>query len=127
MTPTERILSRTGSWHEVDDTLGRRIRFRAHSVLDHFRMLKIAGPDLAKNDAWMNLASLAYAVTEIDGVPRALPVNESQIEQMISELGSPGIQAIIGHLSTSEQSDLFTLESAPGKASGTPSSQNACC
>ena len=87
ITPTSLIVSSSYKPFDVQDGLGRNLKIRRINALDRLRLLKAAGPELSQNDAWLNMAALALSVTEIDGTPRATPINERQIETTVSELG----------------------------------------
>ena len=106
---------------EARDSLNRSIKFKRITALDRLRILKIAGPDLSQNDAWLNLAALAYSVIEIDGIPRAVPTAERQIESTIAELGDTGLKALIEQISSEPNDDLLSHGEPAGNALGTPS------
>ena len=94
MRPADDIVARSSQKLEAKDSLGRSLVIRRINALDRLRLLKAAGPELARNDAWLNMAALAVAVTELNGIPRTTPVNERQIEAAISELGDEGLEAV---------------------------------
>jgi hypothetical protein len=83
-------------------------------------LLKAAGPDLSQNDAWLNMAGLAVSVVELDGVPRAMPASERQIENAISELGDHGLKAAADALSSQEESMTLFEGNPEGNGPGTP-------
>jgi hypothetical protein len=62
--------------------------------LDKLRLFKAAGPVLAQNQPWLGMAMLACSVAEIDNVPVPAPINEQQIESMVTRLGDLGIAAV---------------------------------
>ena len=108
ITPTNTIVERADHIHEIQDNQGRSLKFRLINALDRLRLLKAAGPDLAQNEAWLNMAALACSVTEINGIPRASPVNERQIEALVAELGDVGLQAVAERLNHElENSTMF--------------------
>jgi hypothetical protein len=119
-TPTELVVSAASQTIQTRDNLGRTLTIRRLHALDRLRLLKLAGPELSQNDAWLNIAALAVSVTEIDGVPRAPPVTERQVETTVSELGDLGLQAAAEALS--EDDDGRSLFDGPpeGNAEGTP-------
>ncbi len=57
---------------------------------------------LAQNEPWLSMASLAFTVLEIDGLPVPVPANEAQIENAIDRLGDEGLAAIAGTLKDEE-------------------------
>jgi hypothetical protein len=92
MTPTDVYLACTAQ--TVQDATGRTLALRRLNALDKLRLFKAAGPVLAQNPLWLGMATLAAAVTDIDGVPVPPPVNEAQIEALVGKLGDAGIAAI---------------------------------
>ena len=120
MTPSQTIVADSQRTHEVEDTLGRSLVIKRLNALDRLRLLKAAGPDLSQNDAWLNVAALAMSVVSVNGIPRAAPVSERQVEQAVLELGDEGLDAIAGVLrSIMDESLLF--EGIPaGNSVGTP-------
>lgn len=85
---------------------GRVVELRAMGALERLRLFKAAGPDLAKNDAWLSMAYVACAAAAIDGVPLPFPVNELQIEALVGRLGEVTMDEIALALSA----DSETLE-----------------
>jgi hypothetical protein len=98
MTPTKTILAGVAARPEITDATGRRLRVRPPTALDTLRLLKAAGPTLAENQAWLSMAALAVAVTEIDGIPVVTPVSEAQIEALVDRLGDVGLEAVAAAL-----------------------------
>lgn len=94
MEPSKRIVRDASRTLCVTDTNGHKIKFRRPNALDTLRLLKAAGPDLSQNEAWLSMASLAFAVTSIDDVPMPQPASEGQIETLIDKLGDAGVTAI---------------------------------
>lgn len=78
---------------EVTDALGRRLQVRKLTALDRLRVFKAAGPALAGNSGWMGLATLAFSVSAIDGVPVPQPGSEAQVEALVARLGDAGLAA----------------------------------
>lgn len=79
---------------EIQDISGRLIKIRRLTALDTLRLFKLAGPTLAQNHPWISLATLAYAVTELDGVPVPVPVTEHQVEALVDRLGEQALSLI---------------------------------
>jgi hypothetical protein len=105
MTPTESILSGARREIKAQDRRGRIIVARRFTALDTLRLLKAAGPDLSRNEAWLRMAMLAAAVTSIDSVPVPAPGNEAQIEAIVEKLGEEGLEAVADILDQVEQTD----------------------
>ncbi len=83
---------------EIQDANGRTIKVRRLTALDTLRLFKLAGPTLAQNQPWLSLATLAYAVTEIDAIPVPVPVTELQVEALVERLGDRALSLIADHL-----------------------------
>jgi hypothetical protein len=98
MEASRRIIQDANQILCVRDTKNRKIEFRRPNALDTLRLFKAAGPDLAENEAWLSMASLAFAVTSIDDVPAPQPTNEGHIESLIDKLGDEGVAAIAAAL-----------------------------
>jgi hypothetical protein len=105
---------------EVRDGRGRTLKVRHLNALDRLRLLKAAGPDLSRNDAWLDVAALAASVTEIEGIPRIMPVSERQIEAIVLELGDIGLEAVANALSHDDAVPEATEGDAEGNRDGTP-------
>jgi len=90
MTPTQHFLTTTET---VQDASGRSLSLHRLNALDKLRLFKAAGPVLA---------TLASAVTEIDGIPVPPAINEAQIEALVGKLGDTGIAAIAKALASSQ-------------------------
>ncbi len=103
MGPSQVIIHEGAQTFVVVDKNGRRILLRRQTALDTLRLFKAAGPVLAQNEPWLSMASLAFTVLEIDGVPVPVPANEAQIENAIDRLGDEGLAAIAGTLKDGEE------------------------
>jgi hypothetical protein len=119
-TPTNFLVSAASQTIQARDSLGRTLTVRRIHALDRLRLLKLAGPELSQNDAWLNMAALALSVTEINGVPRAPPVTERHIEATVSELGDSGLQATAEALSEDDGGRSLFDGPPEGNAEGTP-------
>jgi hypothetical protein len=118
MTPSESIIAAARSVTETTDSTGRRMKVRTLTALDTLRLFKAAGPDLAQNQPWIALATLAMSVSEIDGVPVPTPVNEAQIESVVDRLGDAGLTAVADALEGG--SDHGEGAASPGNSPSTP-------
>lgn len=94
MGPAESIVDAATRPIAVTDTKGRNILARRLMALDTLRLLKAAGPVLAHNEPWLSVASLAFSVLEVDGVPIPTPTSEAQIESVVAKLGDEGLSAV---------------------------------
>ncbi len=93
MTPSATIVAAAAASQGVTDAKGRSLLLRRLTALDKLRLFKAAGPMLAQNQPWLGMAMLACSVAAIDDVPVPPPVNEQQIEALVSRLGDTGIAA----------------------------------
>jgi hypothetical protein len=119
-TPTDLILANASKTIQVRDCKGRNLTVRRINAIDRLRLLKAAGPDLSQNDAWLNMAALTLSLVEIDGTPRPAPVNERQIENLITELGDEGLRAVAKALNENDDAQLLFDGPPEGNAVGTP-------
>ena len=110
MTPSELVMSRVDRLPELCDARGRRIRLRELNALDTLRLLKLAGPHLSMNQAWLSIATLAYAVTEIEGVPVPVPTSEAQIEAIVERLGDQALTMIADSMDARKDSVAATKD-----------------
>ena len=111
---SETLIELSKNYMEISDPTGRIFKIKLLNSLDRLRLLKAAGPELAHNEAWLNVAALAVSVSEINGIPRVVPSNERQIEAAVLELGDIGLQTIASAL----DSELTTLADQAGKSLG---------
>jgi hypothetical protein len=117
MEPTKSILKNAQRAINTLDARGRSLVCRRPTALDTLRLFKAAGPTLAQNEAWLAMASLAFAVEAIDGVPVPAPGSEAQIEALVERLGDDGLSAIAAAVESPE--DKTNLESQVGNLQGT--------
>jgi hypothetical protein len=73
------------------DSKGRKITVRRLLPVHRLRLFAIAG-ELSKNESWMSLGMLAWAISSIDGEPMQ-PNSIREIEACLSALGDEGLQA----------------------------------
>ena len=109
MSPSATIIASASRTHAVTDAEGRHLVLRRLTALDKLRLFKAAGPVLAQNQPWLGMAIIACSVASIDEIPIPPPVNEQQIEALVSRLGDPGIAAaaaILGGEAAPPQSEL---------------------
>lgn len=79
---------------DTTDTRGRALTVKTPTALDRLRVFKAVGPTLAENPRYVGYATLAMAVTAMDGVPIPPPVNEAQVEALVERLGDEGLLAV---------------------------------
>jgi len=119
MRPSDEILRSADTLLTTTDVVGRMLIVRRPTALDTLRLFKAAGPVLAENEPWLAIATMAYAVQSIDGVPVPTPTNEKQIEAVVQQLGDQGLEAI-GKL-LEEVDDAAVGADQSGNLPGTPS------
>lgn len=78
---------------EVDDALGRKLKFRKLGALQKYDLAKLVG-DKSSVPAVMGPAAIAYAVVAIDGVPLGIPQTEIALRARIGELDDEGLDAV---------------------------------
>jgi hypothetical protein len=119
MTPTASIVSRVTEQKTVEDETGRRLTVRRLTALDTLRLFKAAGPTLSQNQQWLGVASLAIAVTAIDGIPVPTPINEPQIEAVVARLGEGGLSAVADAFESDSIQDSESKTERAGNLPGT--------
>ena len=72
----------------ITDAKGRKITLRKLNVLDQVRLLRAVGADQARNQPYVEIVTMSASVSDIDGVPVLLPVNERQIDAAIGRIGA---------------------------------------
>lgn len=93
-TPSQNMTRDANAMCYETDKRGRRIGVVKPSALTRYRLLKILGPESAKNEPLLGHAMLAFLVREINGEPVQVPNSERQIEAMIDRLDDDGLNAI---------------------------------
>lgn len=73
---------------------GRTFRWRKMRTLERMDLNSIAGPEHSTNLMWMADASLAFAVTHIDGQPVPRPGTMAELRARILEIGDDGMDEI---------------------------------
>ncbi len=109
----------------VTDARGRRILFSELNVLDQARLALVVGrgghPEDTQNALFMQMATVAYAVTEIDGVPMSRPATHAQILAAIGTLGDEGFAAVMlamrAEMETQEEAARLAAERSVAKNS----------
>lgn len=119
MTPSQTITHEALKAFTAVDRQGRRLMLRRLTALDTLRLFKAAGPILAQNEPWLSMASLAFSVLEIDGVPVPPPATEPQIEGLIDRLGDDGLEIIADTIKYDRE--IADPKSIMGNSPGTPS------
>ena len=79
----------------VVDSQGRAIKVRKSSAIDKMRLLRVVGAADSDNAAFMNYATLASMVTEIDSLPCTPIASMLDIEAMVQRLEEYGLEAVL--------------------------------
>jgi hypothetical protein len=93
-TPSETVINEAMAIKYCNDVKGRRIGIQKPSTVARYRILKMLGPDNARNDPVVGHAMLACCVRELDGQKMAPPNSERQIEVILERLGDEGLAAV---------------------------------
>ncbi|TPG45705.1 hypothetical protein EAH89_26250 [Roseomonas nepalensis] len=80
----------------VTDARGRVIGWKRLGYLEEMRLADFLGPQTSNVDRYMGPATIAYAVTEIDGERLPKPISRLQLESQIQRLGNEGMDALLG-------------------------------
>jgi hypothetical protein len=78
----------------VKDANGRQITVRRLKTIDRMRLLEMVGAENALNDRYLGYATLAFAVSEIDGDPVPRLTNKIGLEGIVTRLDDVGFEAI---------------------------------
>lgn len=92
-TATAQVTQATTQPESVTDSLGRTLSLRKVGALQKLRLFKACGANASSNP-YLGMAMLASAVSAIDEIPVAQPVNEQQIEALVQRLGDEGLEAV---------------------------------
>lgn len=94
-TPSEAVVKSASEIKYVTDARGRKLGVHKPRALLRYRLLKILGPESAKNEPLLGNAMLAFLVHDING-DQLPPINsERQLEAMIDRLDDDGLAAVV--------------------------------
>jgi len=82
----------------LTDARGRKLTIRKLSVLEQVRLMRAIGPAQSSNDRYTDLVQVAAMISDIDGIPMPMPVNEKTIDGMIGTLGDEGFSAVLAYM-----------------------------
>lgn len=92
------VVDQKPRFETIQDSLGRTIQLRKLGPLEQGRIVMAVGGDTAGNQTYMSGFALPAAmVVYIDDTPFGLPQTQKQIDSVLSELGSEGMEAINLH------------------------------
>ena len=111
-TPSSRVINDARKLRTLTDADGRKITFRALTILDQARLFKAIGPEQAQNQPYVGLAVIAASVVDIDGTPSPWPHNPATVDGAIGRLGDSGYLAYQGELER-ELAALTTPDDTP--------------
>jgi hypothetical protein len=90
--PSKAIIAANNKTATAVDATGRKITVKRVSAIGFYRLAKLLGSD-SKNAGMMDLASLACAVTHIDGLPLGEWTSAANIEDTLRILDFDGLSA----------------------------------
>ena len=93
-TPSESVVNSAAQIQYEIDARGRKIGVVKHTAIARFRLMKILGPENAKNEPLVGNAMLAFLVREINGEQVMQPNSERQLEAIIERLDDDGLAAV---------------------------------
>lgn len=79
--------------NSVTDSKGRVIKFRVMDPGDMLDITEMAG-ESSTNQGYLRYAMVAFAVTDIDGVPVPPPRNRAQMRELAKRVGNEGMVAL---------------------------------
>lgn len=94
-TPTQAAIREAVKEATVIDVKGRKITLRKPDVLAQYRIVKIAGPEAAKNEVYMGMIMPIIFVVAIDAEPVYFPQTEAELEATIQRLDEHGLEAVM--------------------------------
>ena len=113
-TPSGRLIAAASEMVSVVDGEGRTLVLRRLGALDKLRLFKAVGSALSQNEPYLGMAMLACSVASIDAVPIPAPINEAQVESLVSRLGDAGIAAAASALPPLAQGDAAAARDLAG-------------
>ncbi|MGD0186794.1 MAG: hypothetical protein ABSC25_16290 [Roseiarcus sp.] len=79
----------------IVDSRGRSIKIKKLSAFDRMRLFKAVGAEDSENRLFMSYANAAAAVTELEGLPVAFPMNQIQLSALVQRLDEDGLEAVV--------------------------------
>jgi hypothetical protein len=92
----------------ITDAKGRKLTLRKLNVLDQVKLLRAVGAEQARNQPYVEIVTMSASVSDIDGVPQLIPVNERQIDALIGRIGDEGFGALMVYM----QREVASVETA---------------
>lgn len=96
----------------LTDARGRKITIRKINVLDQVKLLRAIGPTQSSNQPYVQIVMMVASVADIDGVPLAMPTNETHIDALVRRIGDEGFAV----LQVKIERDLAELNAAAEQA-----------
>ena len=96
----------------LTDAGGRKLTLRTLKLLDQIKVLRAIGPAQSSNEPYVNTVQAVCMIAEIDGVPVAIPANETQIDGLLTRVGTDGATAVTVHLNALMREAVAKAEGA---------------
>lgn len=109
-TPSEAVVKAANKIHVVTDSRGRKISVKRPGVLGQYHLVKMLGPELAKNTVYLNMAMPVLWVEAIDGEPLFRPNSELELEAALQRLDDEGLEAVMQFMITEGAASPVTKE-----------------
>jgi hypothetical protein len=93
-TPTQQIVQDANRIEYVTDSLGRVLGVKRINAKHRFRVVKALSTATGEKPQALFLALIACACCSVDGDQVPFPINEIQVEALISRLEQEGLDAI---------------------------------
>lgn len=93
--PSQTIVKQAAARVTIEDGNGRSITLQKPGVLAQFRLIKILGPETARNTTYVQMVLPLTYVVDIDGMVVAQPNTEREIDALISRLDEEGVTAVM--------------------------------
>lgn len=79
----------------VTDRTGRVIALKKPPILQQYNIILAVGPEVARNDTYMQLVTPLLWVSAIDGDPVATPKTKAMLDALIQRLDEHGVEAVM--------------------------------
>lgn len=95
-TPSAGIIAAAAALEQVTvtDARGRKLTLARLGPLKKTRLLRLMGPDDARNMPLVGYYSMAASVIAVDGEPYPFPVKSIHVDALLDRLGDDGLEAI---------------------------------
>ena len=74
--------------------MGRKIGLRQPKFTDEFRIVEVLGPELSRNQTYMDMLNPLLFIAEIDGIVQPFPTTKIAVDSLITTAGREGFLAV---------------------------------